>query len=89
MKGKNQKRVKVVENLKRLQVSNSLQKKKKKKNQKKNQKKKKITPLLSIAVILSSYEHIVEKELWCESCGYLFYCSFYQVFSQFALIFHI
>ena len=65
MKGKNRKRVKVVENLKRLQVSNSLQKKKKKKNQKikKSKKKKKITPLLSIAVILSSYKHIVEKEL--------------------------
>ena len=61
-----------------------LQKKKNKiKKSKKNQKKK-ITPLLSITVILSSYEHIVEKELWCESCGYLFYCSFYQVFSQFA-----
>ena len=67
MKGKNRKRVKVVEDLKKLQVSNSC--KKKSKNQKKI---KKITPLLSIAVLLSSYEHIVEKELWCESCGYLF-----------------
>ena len=70
MKGKNRKRVKVVENLKRLQVSNSLQKKiknKNKKNQKskikKIKKQKKTTPLLSIAVILSSYEHMVEKEL--------------------------